>query len=170
MSTQETYLKGIADAIRSKDGTTGPIQASTFADRISALKVPKYTVEHIVRSSRKVGGTVEIQTTNQALNKCRLYGFCYMYYDNTDAKVVNAGNFYSDGMYGKLQADYVSLTAGKQYVRFIKEDSSSTTYKPIRTGNKLTLPNVTCPAMSPPINGHGGYNQWPLVLCLVDEE
>lgn len=39
MSIQETYLQGIADAIRSKDGTTDSIQASKFAERISAIQV-----------------------------------------------------------------------------------------------------------------------------------
>ncbi len=37
-STQETYLKAIADAIRAKEGSTGTIQASKFAERISNLK------------------------------------------------------------------------------------------------------------------------------------
>lgn len=39
MSTQETYLQGIADAIREKDGTAEPIQAKSFAARIRAIPV-----------------------------------------------------------------------------------------------------------------------------------
>lgn len=39
MSTQETNFKAIADAIRAKDGTTGAIKASKFAERIAAIKV-----------------------------------------------------------------------------------------------------------------------------------
>ncbi len=38
MSVQETKLKAIADAIRSKDGTTEPILANDFAGRILALE------------------------------------------------------------------------------------------------------------------------------------
>lgn len=37
MSIQETYLQGIGDAIRGKDGTTAPIPANTFAARIAAI-------------------------------------------------------------------------------------------------------------------------------------
>lgn len=37
MSTQETYLKGIADAIREKTGETGTIQANQFAEKISGI-------------------------------------------------------------------------------------------------------------------------------------
>lgn len=37
MSTQETYLKGIADAIRAKTGLTGTIKASEFAAKIAAI-------------------------------------------------------------------------------------------------------------------------------------
>lgn len=37
MSTQETNLQAIADAIREKDGTAEPIPASTFAERIRTL-------------------------------------------------------------------------------------------------------------------------------------
>lgn len=37
MSTQGIKLKAIADAIREKDGTTGPIPANIFAERILAL-------------------------------------------------------------------------------------------------------------------------------------
>ena len=37
MSTQETYLKGIADAIRAKTGLTGTIKASQFAEKIRAI-------------------------------------------------------------------------------------------------------------------------------------
>lgn len=36
-SIQETNLKAIADAIRAKNGTTDPIQASTFPDLIAAI-------------------------------------------------------------------------------------------------------------------------------------
>lgn len=38
MSTQETYLKGIADAIRAKTGETGTIKASQFPSKISAIE------------------------------------------------------------------------------------------------------------------------------------
>jgi len=37
LSTQETNLRAIAEAIRQKEGSTGPIPASSFADRILAL-------------------------------------------------------------------------------------------------------------------------------------
>lgn len=37
MSVQETNLKAIADAIREKDGTTDPIPAADFPDRILAI-------------------------------------------------------------------------------------------------------------------------------------
>lgn len=37
MSLQETYLQGIADAIRVKTGETGAIQASKFAEKIAAI-------------------------------------------------------------------------------------------------------------------------------------
>lgn len=37
MSTQETYLKGIADAIREKTGETGTIKAAEFADKIAYI-------------------------------------------------------------------------------------------------------------------------------------
>lgn len=37
-SIQETNLKAIADAIRAKDGTTAPIQASKFPERIAAIQ------------------------------------------------------------------------------------------------------------------------------------
>lgn len=37
MSVQETNLEAIAEAIRQKEGSTGPIQASRFAERILAL-------------------------------------------------------------------------------------------------------------------------------------
>lgn len=37
MSVQETKLKAIADAIREKDGTTDPIPASSFPERIRAI-------------------------------------------------------------------------------------------------------------------------------------
>lgn len=38
MSTQETKLQAIADAIREKDGTTDPIPANDFPDRIRAIE------------------------------------------------------------------------------------------------------------------------------------
>lgn len=38
MSLQETMLKEIADAIREKEGSTGPIPAEEFANRIRALE------------------------------------------------------------------------------------------------------------------------------------
>lgn len=37
-SLQESYLKDIADAIREKEGSTGPIPAEEFANRIRALE------------------------------------------------------------------------------------------------------------------------------------
>lgn len=37
-SVQETYLKGIADAIRAKEGSSDIIQASKFAERIAAIQ------------------------------------------------------------------------------------------------------------------------------------
>lgn len=37
MSVQETYLQGIADAIRAKTGETSTIQASKFAEKIAAI-------------------------------------------------------------------------------------------------------------------------------------
>lgn len=37
MSVQETYLQGIADAIRAKLGTTGTIKASEFASKIATI-------------------------------------------------------------------------------------------------------------------------------------
>ncbi len=37
MSVQETYLRGIADAIREKEGTSEAIPANTFADRVRAI-------------------------------------------------------------------------------------------------------------------------------------
>lgn len=38
MAFQETMLKEIADAIREKEGSTGPIPAEEFANRIRALE------------------------------------------------------------------------------------------------------------------------------------
>lgn len=38
MSIQETNLKTIADAIRAKEGSTDPIKASTFPERIAAIQ------------------------------------------------------------------------------------------------------------------------------------
>ena len=38
MSIQETNLKSIADAIRAKEGSTDPIKASTFPERIAAIQ------------------------------------------------------------------------------------------------------------------------------------
>ena len=37
MSTYQDYLADIADAIREKDGTSSPILASDFAERIRAI-------------------------------------------------------------------------------------------------------------------------------------
>lgn len=56
MSTQETYLKGIADAIRAKTGLTGTIKASEFASKIAAISTgvakPKW-VQSTLPSDRK---------------------------------------------------------------------------------------------------------------------
>ena len=38
MSVQETYLAAIADAIRAKEGSTDPIPASSFAERIAGIQ------------------------------------------------------------------------------------------------------------------------------------
>ena len=64
MSVQETYLTGIADAIREVDGSTSSIPAKTYADRIKQIgedhkaELAKYdTIE--ISLSRNVDGRVE---------------------------------------------------------------------------------------------------------------
>lgn len=61
MSTQETKLTAIADAIRAKEGSTAPIPANDFASRILALETgglpdDVYTID--VQASDPEGGTV----------------------------------------------------------------------------------------------------------------
>lgn len=56
MSTQETKLKAIADAIREKDGTAAPIPANDFAERIRAIETgSNFAVPLVVTSD---AGTV----------------------------------------------------------------------------------------------------------------
>lgn len=58
MSVQETNLKAIADAIREKDGSSNPIPASDFPERIRAISsIPKdaYTIN--VESNDSSGGS-----------------------------------------------------------------------------------------------------------------
>ena len=60
MSIQETNLKAIADAIREKDGTTGPISAADFPDRIRAISsVPEGLRTITLTAAPPEGGTVE---------------------------------------------------------------------------------------------------------------
>ena len=61
MSVQETKLKAIADAIREKEGSTGPIPAGDFAARILALpgdSLPDNVRTITVTSSDPEMGTV----------------------------------------------------------------------------------------------------------------
>ena len=59
MSLQETKLKAIADAIRKKDGTTAPIPANDFPDRIRAISsMPEGVHEISVTSSDAAMGAV----------------------------------------------------------------------------------------------------------------
>lgn len=59
LSTQEQYLKNIADAIREKEGTTEPIPANTYPERIMAIKSIDDTLYSItVTASPPEGGTV----------------------------------------------------------------------------------------------------------------
>ncbi len=62
MSTQETKLKAIADAIREKDGTTEPISANDFPDRIRAIetggKLPEGVRTITLTADPPEGGTV----------------------------------------------------------------------------------------------------------------
>lgn len=51
MSTQETYLAAIADAIRTKTGETGTIQASQFASKIAGISTSLPTQEKTVSPS-----------------------------------------------------------------------------------------------------------------------
>lgn len=60
LSTQEQYLKNIADAIREKEGTTEPIPANTYSERIMAIKSIDDTLYNItVTASPPEGGTVK---------------------------------------------------------------------------------------------------------------
>ena len=53
MSTQETRLREIADAIREKEGSTEPIPANAFASRILLfLKTSVVKFEQVTLSSR----------------------------------------------------------------------------------------------------------------------
>ena len=61
MSVQETNLRAIADAIREKDGTTEPIPADTFPNRIRAIPaggMPENMFTIAVESSNPEMGTV----------------------------------------------------------------------------------------------------------------
>lgn len=59
MSTQETKLKAIADAIREKDGTTAPIPANDFPERIRAISsVPDGLRTITLTADPPEGGTV----------------------------------------------------------------------------------------------------------------
>lgn len=62
MSTQETNLKAIADAIREKDGTTAPIPAKDFPERILAIetggKLPEDVRTISLTADPPEGGTV----------------------------------------------------------------------------------------------------------------
>lgn len=51
MSVQEDYLTGIANAIRTKEGSTDPIQASQFASRIEAITTTLPTQEKTIDPS-----------------------------------------------------------------------------------------------------------------------
>lgn len=62
MSTQETKLREIADAIREKDGTTEPIPANDFPARIRAIetggKLPDNVHTITLTADPPEGGTV----------------------------------------------------------------------------------------------------------------
>lgn len=61
MSVQQNKLKAIADAIREKDGTTDPIPANDFPDRIRAIPsgvVPEGVYTITLETSDPEGGTV----------------------------------------------------------------------------------------------------------------
>lgn len=61
MSVQETNLRAIADAIREKDGTTGPIPAADFPERIRAIPaggLPEEVYTISVEADPPEGGTV----------------------------------------------------------------------------------------------------------------
>lgn len=59
MGTQEVKLKAIADAIREKDGTTDPIPAADFPNRIRAISTAPEGLHTItVEASDPDGGTV----------------------------------------------------------------------------------------------------------------
>lgn len=59
MSTQETNLKAIADAIRAKDGTSASIPASNFPARIRAINTMPSTIKTVTATSNNTSlGTV----------------------------------------------------------------------------------------------------------------
>ena len=56
MSIQETNLKTIADAIRAKEGSTDPIKASTFPERIAAIQTGEDTSDATATADQILSG------------------------------------------------------------------------------------------------------------------
>ena len=56
MSVQETNLKSIADAIRAKEGSTDPIKASTFPERIAAIQTGVDTSDATATADKILSG------------------------------------------------------------------------------------------------------------------
>ena len=56
MNIQETNLKSIADAIRDKDGSTDPIKASDFANRILAIQTGVDTSDATATADKILSG------------------------------------------------------------------------------------------------------------------
>ena len=56
MSIQETNLKSIADAIRAKEGSTDPIKASTFPERIAAIQTGVDTSDATATADKILSG------------------------------------------------------------------------------------------------------------------
>lgn len=56
MSIQETNLKTIADAIRAKEGSTNPIKASTFPERIAAIQTGVDTSDATATADKILSG------------------------------------------------------------------------------------------------------------------
>ena len=56
MSIQETNLKSIADAIRAKEGSTNPIKASTFPERIAAIQTGVDTSDATATADKILSG------------------------------------------------------------------------------------------------------------------